>query len=101
MFEISTFKFFKCKVSCKTNFGNLRPKTPHMGTFRLEFKKTIFIFEIKTLKFVKMQSFMLKKKKLGTKIAIYLGVFGLKFEKKLFPYLNSERANLSKCKVSY
>ena len=75
MFEISTFKFFKCKVSCKTNFGDLRPKTPHMGTFRLEFKKTIFIFEIKTLKFVKMQSFMLKKKKIGDQNCYIFGSF--------------------------
>ena len=47
---------------------------PHMGTFRLEFKKTIFIFEIKTLKFVKMQSFMLKKKNWGPKL-LYIWEF--------------------------
>ena len=35
---------------------NLEPKIPDLGGFGLEFKKTIVIFEISTLKFVKTES---------------------------------------------
>ena len=58
-------------------------------------QKSIVIFEINTLKFVKKQSFMLKKKiKLGPKLP-NLGISGLKFEKKLLLDLKSAPSNLS------
>ena len=59
--EINAFKY---KVSCKTKRKlSLGPKMPYFGTFTTEFfKKTIVIFEISTVEFVKMQSFMLKEK---------------------------------------
>ena len=55
---------------------------PDLETFKSVFEKTIFIFEISTLEFVKMQSFLLKNEKLnlGPKLS-YLGIFGLDFEK--------------------
>ena len=46
------------------------------------FKKTVAVFEINAFEIVKMQSFILKGKKLnlGTKLP-YFGIFGLKFGK--------------------
>ena len=42
-----------CKISQKKHKClNLGPKTPYLGTFGLEFEKTIVIFEISTLKVV-------------------------------------------------
>ena len=53
-------------------------KIPYLGILGLEFKKTIFIFEINTLEFISLQSFKKKQNclKLGPKMP-YLGLFGL------------------------
>ena len=40
IFEISTFEFIKCKVLCSLKLG---PKSPHLGTSRLDFEKIILI----------------------------------------------------------
>ena len=52
----------------------------YLVIFRQEFLKTIVIFEIRTLKFVKLQNFSKKEKhlNLGAKMG-YLGIFGLEF----------------------
>ena len=42
---------------------SLGPKMPYFGTFRQEFGNTFVIFEIRSFKFVDMQSSMLKEKK--------------------------------------
>ena len=54
---------------------------PYLGVFGLEFKKTIVIFDISTLKFVYLQNFTKKQKCLnsGPKMPD-LCIFGLKFE---------------------
>ena len=55
---------------------------PCFGIFRPKFEETVVIFEISTFKFVKMQSFTLKGKKLNLRLKMsYLGIFGLEFEK--------------------
>ena len=53
---------------------------PYLGIFGLEFKKTIVIFLINTLKFAYLQTFAKKAKmpKFGPKV-LYLGSFGLEF----------------------
>ena len=50
----------------------------YLVIFRQEFLKTIAIFEIRTLKFVKLQNFSKKEKhlNLGAKMG-YLGIIGL------------------------
>ena len=55
---------------------------PCFGIFRPELEKTVLIFEISTFQLVKMQSFMLKGKKinLGPKLP-YWGIFGMELEK--------------------
>ena len=51
----------------KTNLG---PNLPYLDIFGHEFERAFVIFEVSTLKLVKMQSFMLKKEyKFETKIA--------------------------------
>ena len=51
--------FPKWKVLCTNeNPLNLRTKLPCLGMFRLQFQKTIVIFEISTLKFSKVQNFV-------------------------------------------
>ena len=64
----------KMKISI---FGT---KMPYLGISELEYSKTIFIFEISTIKFVFMQNFVKKWKylNLGPKMH-YLGIFGLEF----------------------
>ena len=54
---------------------------PYLGVFGLEFKKTVVIFDISTLKFVYLQNFTKKQKCLnsGPKMPD-LCIFGLKFE---------------------
>ena len=54
---------------------------PYLGVFGLEFKKTIVIFDISTLKIVYLQNFTKKHKCLnsGPKMPD-LCIFGLKFE---------------------
>ena len=52
------------------NFGR---KFIYLGTFTLAFEKSSFVFEIRKLEFVKMQSFVLNKEiNLGLKLP-YLG----------------------------
>ena len=46
------WKLCICKISQKSkNAKNLRQKLPYLGFFGLEFKKTIVLFEISTIKF--------------------------------------------------
>ena len=54
----------------------------YMGTFRPEFEKnpTIIIFEMSTFQFIKMQSFMLRVKKIWDQNCFLLGVFEPEFE---------------------
>ena len=60
-----------------------KAKMPYMGTFGLEFQKPIVIFEISTLKFVKLQNFTKKKcLNLGPEMPD-LGILGLEFEKNI------------------
>ena len=58
---------------------------PDLHIFGLEIQKTIVIFEINTLKFVKLQNFMKKLKclNLGPKMPD-LGIFGLEFQKNCY-----------------
>ena len=72
--------------------GYFLPKMPYVGNFDQKyliwvflgenFKKTIAIFEISTLKFVYLQNFTKKQKclNLGQKM-LYLGIFGLELQK--------------------
>ena len=57
---------------------NLGPKMSYLGIFGLYFRKTVIIFEVTTLHFVKIQSFVHKLKSLylGPKIP-YLGILVL------------------------
>ena len=54
----------------------------YLGIFGLSFQKTMVIFEISTIKFVKLQNLPKKKKisKFGTKMT-YLSTFQLEFSK--------------------
>ena len=54
---------------------------PYLSTFGQEFLKTIVIFEISTLEFVKLQNFEKKQKclNLGPKMT-YLSIFVVEFE---------------------
>ena len=56
-------------------------KNSLFGIFALEFENNIVIFEISTLEFVKLQSFVKKQNCLilGPKNA-FLGIFGLEFQ---------------------
>ena len=56
IFEISNFKFIKCKVSCKTKSFEFRTKSALFGhfylvTFRSEFGKTTVMLDINTFEF--------------------------------------------------
>ena len=107
MFEISTFEVVQNFVT-KQNCQKLGLKMPYLGIFDQKdliwvylgksFKKTIFIFETSTLKFVYLQNFTKKQKclNLGPKV-LYLGIFGLEFKKKLLSYLKPTPSNLSNC----
>ena len=68
--ESANATFSRHKVSCKTKNFN------HLGIFKLEFEKTIVIFEIINIELLKIQSFvkMLKSVNMGTKMP-YLGYF--------------------------
>ena len=50
---------------------------PCLGFFKLEFQKTIVIFEINIFKLVKIQSFVPNKKKLNGRTMPYLRITGL------------------------
>ena len=71
---------------------------PYLRIFGLKFLKTIVIFEISTLKFVKLQNFPKKQKclNLGPKMPYWV-FLGYNF-KKLLSYLKSATSNLSNCK---
>ena len=58
------------------------PKFPYLGVFGIEVLKTIVIFEICNLKFVKLQNLAKIEKlfTLGTKMP-YLAIFGIEFWK--------------------
>ena len=73
---------------------------PYLRIFGLKFLKTIVIFEISTLKFVKLQNFPKKQKclNLGPKMPYWV-FLGYNF-KKLLSYLKSATSNLSNCKIS-
>ena len=60
----------KCKVLCK-------PKMPYLDILKLKFEKTIVIFEISILQFLKIQIYMQNEInfKYGTKNALF-GYFG-------------------------
>ena len=63
MFEINTLETVKLQNFIQNEKTlNLGPKLHGLDNFKLELEKAIIIFEISTFKFVKMQSFMLKKK---------------------------------------
>ena len=66
-------QFFAKKQKCP----NLGPKMPYLSIFRLDFKKTIVIFEISALKLVSLQYF-----------------------KKLLSQLKSAPSNLWNCEIS-
>ena len=80
MFEISTFEVVQNFVT-KQNCQKLGLKMPYLGIFDQKdliwvylgksFKKTIFIFETSTLKFVYLQNFTKKQKclNLGPKLS--------------------------------
>ena len=54
---------------------------PYLGIIGLEFENNIVIFEISTLKLVKLSNFVKKLKCLNLKPKMpYLGIFGLEFE---------------------
>ena len=77
--EISTRSdLSKCKVSSLRKTIKFGPKLPYLGIFGLEFEKAIFMFEITTLEFVKFQSFIQNKKRLGSK-HVTLGKFRREF----------------------
>ena len=79
---------------------NLILGMPCFCIFGLEFQKTIAIFEISTLEFVKLQNFVEKWKCLNLVPKMpYLRIFGLEFENNL-SYLISAPSNLSNRKTS-
>ena len=52
----------------------------YLGILGLEFQKTIVTFEISIVKFVKLQNFAKKQKRLDLEPKMpYLGIFGLEF----------------------
>ena len=53
---------------------------PDLGILGLEFEKNIVIFEISTLKFVKLQNFAKKQKRLNLRPKMpYLGIFSQEY----------------------
>ena len=71
---------------------------PYLGIFGMELQKTIVIFEIISLEFVKVQSFIQQKNlKFGTKNALF-GQFRPEFE---FFVFEINALKFSKCKVSF
>ena len=76
----------------------------YLDTFGLDFLKTIFIFEIRTLKFIDFQNFAKKQKcsNLGPKTSVW-SIFGLKLQnvlvflqwnlKRILAYLKSVPLN--------
>ena len=66
----------------KQKYVNLGPKLPLIWVFLSNnFKKTIVIFEVGTLKLVYLQNFTKKQKCLNLELKMPdLGIFGLKFE---------------------
>ena len=73
------------------------PKIPYLGNLKTELQKATVIFEISTLKFAKMPSFIHKQKTWnhGLKI-LHSGVLEMEFEEKLLPYSKSAPLYTSK-----
>ena len=69
--------YLNAKFHVKQNTLSLEPRIPYLCTFRSEFEKAIVKFEIRTFKFVKIQSSMLNKQVCYQN----LDIFGLEFEK--------------------
>ena len=86
----------QCKVSCQKKILRFRAKILYLGILRPQFEKTVVIIEINTLEFVKMQCFMLSKKKYGTKFAFYRVSLDWNLKKKTLSYLKSTPLSLSK-----
>ena len=111
IFEISTLKFLILQNFTKKQKSlNLRPKIPYLDIFDKKCliwvllgmnccKKTIAIFEIRTLKLVYLHNFMEKQNclNLGPKMND-VGIFGLEFKTTLL-YLKSGPLGLSICKI--
>ena len=89
VFYISTLKSFQTKFCPKIKLLKFWTKIVLIGYFGLEFQKANVEFEISTLEFVNMQSFIQKLKKinLGPKI-VYLGIFGLQYNKNYYQISN-------------
>ena len=75
---------------------------PYLGMLGVRISKTTVISEISTLEFCRLQNFVKKQKylNLGSKM-FYFGIFGLKFENNILPYLKSTSSNLSNCRISW
>ena len=94
---ISLLEFAKVKKSsCKTKRNKACDQNTHyLGAFKLEFEKTIAIFEISTIEILKMQSFVQKENsQIWVQKCLFLGVM-CNLEK-LLSYLKSY---LSKIKI--
>ena len=88
-FYISTLKFFQTKFCSKIKILRFGTKIVLIGYFRLTFQKTNVEFEISILKFVNIQSFVQKQKKLNWRPKIpYLGIFGLQVSKNNYQIFN-------------
>ena len=76
--QTCTIAIFRKKKQNCINFG---PKIPYLVIFGVEFENTVAIFEIRTLKFVKLQNFAKIQNyiNLETKVP-YLGNFKVNFE---------------------
>ena len=58
---------------------------PYLDFFALELKKTIVVFEISILQFVRLQNFVKKKKCINSRQKMsYSSIFGLEFEDNIF-----------------
>ena len=70
--EISTFEFAKCKVSCKPKNFALGPKKRLIWVFlRQNLEKQLSYLKSTTSNFFNLQSFVIIKKKFGTKNALF------------------------------
>ena len=93
----------------KTKMPNFGAKNPYLVFFIKNalfenfiakiFSKIIVIFQISTLKFVKLQTFMKKQNCLNFRPKMSYSVFMKQNFEKLLLYLRSTPSNLSNCKV--
>ena len=94
-FEVSFLEFFNMQRFIR-NKTKLRPKMPSLRIFKLEFEKTIDIFEISNHKFDKMQScFQNKKLQVWDKQCLVWVFLRCNFEK-LLSHLKSKLWTLTK-----